>query len=64
MTEDESLQHLRARRDRLAHEIELMRGDIEHWNRTHPHEAPIRVDDHVAEPAALLAGLDKLLGLA
>lgn len=57
------LDHLRARRDRLAHEIAMIRGDAEHWNRVHPDEEPIDVAALVNEPLAILAGLDRSLGL-
>ncbi len=59
----QALDHLRARRDRLAHEIEMMTNDIEHWNRVHPNEQPISVEEHTAEPRKILAALDEGLGL-
>lgn len=60
---EEERDHLRARRDRLAHEIDAIRRDAEHWSRQHPGETPIDVDELVAEPAAILAGIDERLGL-
>lgn len=58
-----ALDHLRARRDRLAHDIEMMTNDIEHWNRAHPAENPISVEEHTTEPRKLLAAIDAELGL-
>lgn len=57
------LDWLRARRDRLAHEIEMTRNTVEHWNRLHPDEEPIDAAALLAEPVAVLAGIDRQLGL-
>lgn len=59
----QALDHLRARRDRLAQRIEDMKNDIEHWNRVHPHEEPFNVDEFLAEPRRVLAEIDAGLGL-
>jgi len=59
----QALDHLRARRDRLAHEIEMMTNDIEHWNRVHSNEAPISVGEQTAEARKILAEIDRGLGL-
>lgn len=64
MSREEELDHLRARRDRLAHEIEMTRNDAEHWNRCHPGEEAIDVADLLAEPMGILAGIDRQLGLS
>lgn len=64
MTPHEELDRLRARRDRLAHEIEIATNDADHWNRTHPDEEPIDVTELLAEPRQILADIDRKLGLA
>ena len=55
---------MQARHDRLAHEIQMMVNDAEHWNRVHPTLRPIDADALAAEPRAILAGLAEKLGLS
>lgn len=63
MSKEQDLDRLRARRDRLHEEIESMRNDADHWNRTHPNEEPIDVGALIDEPLEILASLDSRLGL-
>lgn len=58
-----ALDRLRARRDRMAHEIEMMKNDADHWNRVHRDEEPLDVEALLAEPRKLLAAIDAELGL-
>ena len=64
MAPSEELDHLRARRDRLVHEIEMMTNDIAAWNQFHPTEEPIDAEELLAEPRAILADIDRKIGLS
>jgi len=58
-----ALEHLRARRDRLAQRIRDMESDVPIWNAEHPNEEPMDAEEYMREPRKLLAAIDAELGL-
>ncbi len=58
-----ALDHLRARRDRLAQRIADMESDVAIWNAEHPNEEPMDTEEYMHEPRKMLAAIDAELGL-
>jgi hypothetical protein len=50
---EEAAKAIQQSRERIAHNVRQMVLDIDHWNRAHPKELPIELDDEGKLAAAL-----------
>lgn len=55
---EEAREAIMRSRERIAHNVRQMVRDMDHWNRAHPTETPLDVDD-----GGKLAGALALIGL-